>query len=211
MTNTLYTIGPLIKVSREGNFAEPSEAAEIGSMRITPIAQTPIAFALVACEGGVDLVESPIRHLGSFDYAAGLAATIEHDPALPWCRGVRLVFRAAGRGLNALDHEFEELIGKSGIAAESECAEVLIPSWDRLGHGTSRPSDNDGSARLWAAIGNGKRHLAHARQSAAPPGAAARPSAHRVAPPDGPNGGVADSFDEAKAAFREAGKSPLSQ
>src|SRR5215467_9255328 len=128
-------------------FAEPSEAAEIGSMRIAPMGQTPVAFALVTCEGGVDFVEAPIRHLSSFDYAAGLAATIEHDPALPGCRGVRVVFRAAGRGLNALDHEFEELIGKSGIVAESESAEVLIPLGDRLGHGTSEPSDIEGSAR----------------------------------------------------------------
>jgi hypothetical protein len=41
-------------------FAEPSETAEIGPMCITPISQTPVAFALVVCEGGIDLVETPM-------------------------------------------------------------------------------------------------------------------------------------------------------
>jgi hypothetical protein len=115
-------------------FAEPSESTEISSMRITPIAQTSVAFALVAREGGIDLVEAPIHHLGAFDYAAWLAATIEHDPAFAGRRSVRLVFRAAGRSLNPLDYEFEELIGKLQIVAESEASQVLIPFGDRLGH-----------------------------------------------------------------------------
>jgi hypothetical protein len=51
-------------------------------MRVAPIGQTPVAFALIAREAGIDLVEAPIRHLGSFDHAARLAAAIEHDPAL---------------------------------------------------------------------------------------------------------------------------------
>ena len=37
-----------------------------------------------------------------------------------------------------------------------------------------------------------------------------RPSAYRMAPSHSPNGGVADSLDEAKAAFRAAWERPLS-
>ena len=129
-------------------FAEPSEPAEIGPVRIAPIGQTPVPFALIAREAGIDLVEAPIRHLGAFDHAAGGAATIEHDLALTRCRGVRLVFRATRRGLHALDHEFDQLISKRGAVAESECAEVLIPFGDRLAHGfAARSSENDGPAR----------------------------------------------------------------
>src|SRR5262249_46598325 len=118
-------------------FAEPSEPAEISAMRITPIGQTPVAFALVACEAGIDLVEVPIRHLSSFDHAARLAATIEHDPAFAECRGVWLILGATGGGLDARDHEFEQLIGKLGIVAESESAKALIPFGHRLAHGSS--------------------------------------------------------------------------
>lgn len=116
-------------------FAESSEPAEVSSMRITPILQTPVAFAFVARKGDIDLVEAPISHLGGFDHAAWFATAIEHDPALAGCRGVRLVFRAAGSGLNTHDHEGEEFIGKLGIVTESECAEVLVPLGDRHGRG----------------------------------------------------------------------------
>jgi hypothetical protein len=128
-------------------FDEPSEPAEIGPVRIAPIAQTPVPFALITRKAGIDLAEAAIRHLGGFDHAAGLAATIEHDPTLAGCGGVRLVFRATRRSLHALDHEFEQLIGKRGAVAESECAEVLIPFGDRLAHGFTGSSENDGSAR----------------------------------------------------------------
>jgi hypothetical protein len=124
-------------------FAEPSEPAEIGTMSIAPIGQTPVAFAFIARKAGIDLVEALIRHLGCFDHAARLAATIKHDPALAGCRGVRLVLRATRRGLHAFDHEFEQLIGERGTVAESECAEVLILFGDRLAPGFPRCSEND--------------------------------------------------------------------
>lgn len=38
---------------------------------------------------------------------------------------------------DAVDHEFEELIGEGGIVAERERAEVLVPFGDRLWHGTA--------------------------------------------------------------------------
>ncbi len=120
-------------------FAEPSEPAEIGSMRIAPIGQTPVAFALIVREAGIDIVEAPIRHLGRFDHATWLATTIAYDPALTGCRGVWLVLRAAGCGLDARDHELEQLIGERGIVAERETAKVLVPSGDRLGHGLAGP------------------------------------------------------------------------
>jgi len=55
----------------------------------------------------------------------GLAATIEHDPAFAGCEGVRLVLRAAGRSLTALDQELKESIGKREIVAESEGADTV--------------------------------------------------------------------------------------
>jgi hypothetical protein len=59
---------------------------------------------------------------------------------------------------------------------------------------------------LKAAIGYGKRTLGALRQFAAPQGPqqGLRPYRAAPAPPDGPNGGVADSPDETKAAFRAA-------
>jgi len=52
-------------------FVKPSEPAEIGSMRVTPIGQTPVAFALIAREAGLDLVEAPIRHAELFQILIG--------------------------------------------------------------------------------------------------------------------------------------------
>src|SRR5262245_39670260 len=89
-------------------FAEPSQPTEISPVRITPILQTPVALALVARKRDIDLVEAPIGHLSGLDHAAWLATAIEHDPALAGWRGVRLVFCAAGRGLNTHDDERDE-------------------------------------------------------------------------------------------------------
>jgi hypothetical protein len=92
---------------------------KIGPVRIAPMGQTPVSLALITCKAGVDLIEAPIRHLGGFDHAAGLAATIEHDPTLAGCRGVRLVFRTTRRGLHALDHELEQLIGSAALSPKA--------------------------------------------------------------------------------------------
>jgi len=109
--------------------------AEIGLMHIAPIGQTPVAFALIVREAGVDIVEAPIHHLGRFDHSTSLATTIAHDPALTGCRGVWLVLRAAGCGLDARDHELDQSIGERGIVAERETAKVRVPCGDRLGQG----------------------------------------------------------------------------
>ena len=63
---------------------------------------------------------------------------------------------------------------------------------------------------LKAAIGIGKRTLGALASSAAPQGLqqGPRPIAWRRRP--APNGGVADSLDQVKAAFRAAGERPLS-
>ena len=57
---------------------ESSELAEIGSMSITPIGQTPIAFALIVRKGGVDFIEASICYLGGFDDTARFATSVEH-------------------------------------------------------------------------------------------------------------------------------------
>ena len=79
---------------------EPSESAEIGPMGVTPICQAPVAFALIVRKGGVDFIEAPIGYLSGFNGTARFSTSVEHDPALTGRRGIRLVFRAAGRGLD---------------------------------------------------------------------------------------------------------------
>jgi len=114
---------------------ESSEATEIGPVGATPICQAPVAFALIVRKGGVNFIEAPIGYFGGFDGTARFTTPVEHDPALTECRGVRLVFRAAGGGLDAFDHEFKQLICEFGTVAEGERPEVLIPFRDRLAHG----------------------------------------------------------------------------
>jgi hypothetical protein len=114
---------------------ESSEPTEIGPMGATPIGQTPIAFALIVCKGGVHFIEAPIRYFGGFDDTARFATSVEHHPALSGRRGVRLVFRAASRGLDPSDYEFKQFICELGTVAEGESPEVLISLGDRLVHG----------------------------------------------------------------------------
>ena len=114
---------------------EPSESAEIGPMGATPTGQAPIAFALIVRKGSVNFIEMPIGYLGGLDNAARFSTPVQHDPAFAGRRGVRLVFRATGCGLHALDYECEQFVCELGTVAERECSEVLIPLGDRLAHG----------------------------------------------------------------------------
>src|SRR6516164_15426 len=116
-------------------------------MGTTPIGQAPIAFTLIVRKGCVNFIEAPIGYLGGFDNAARFSTPVEHDPAFTGRRGVRLVFRATGCGLHALDYEFEQFICELGTVAERERAEVLISFGDRLAHWLPGSSEYDGSAR----------------------------------------------------------------
>ena len=63
---------------------------------------------------------------------AGVAASVEHDPAFARRRRVRLVLGGAGRGLHALDHEVEQFVGQFRPVAEGERAQALIFRRDAL-------------------------------------------------------------------------------
>jgi len=95
-------------------------------MGTTPIRQASIAFTLIIREGGVNLVESPIRYLGGFDDTARFSTSVEYDPSLTGRRGVRLVFCAASCGLHAFDYKFKQLICKFRAVTERELPEMLI-------------------------------------------------------------------------------------
>src|SRR5690242_18206333 len=99
-------------------FAKLALPAEIIAVRIAPVIEAAVAFALFKGKGRIDLAEAAIGHLGRFDHASRLAAAVEHDPALGGCRGVGLIFRGAGRGLQAPDHEIEQLVGQLRPVAE---------------------------------------------------------------------------------------------
>lgn len=116
-------------------------------MSATPVGQAPIAFALIVRKGGVDFIEAPIRYLGGLDDTARFSTSVEHDPAFAGPRSVRLVFRATGCGLHALDYKSKQFICELGTVAEGERAEVLIPFGDRLAHGLAKSSENDGFRR----------------------------------------------------------------
>src|ERR1700751_474583 len=107
-------------------FAKLALPAEIVAVRVAPVVEAAVAFAFLVSKGGVDLAEAARGHLSGFDDASRLAAAVEHDPALAWRRGVGLVLGAAGRGLDAPDHEVEQLVGKRGPVAERERPEATI-------------------------------------------------------------------------------------
>src|SRR5258705_762045 len=77
-------------------------------------------------KGGIDVAVPAVSDFGRFNHASGLPAPVEHDPALAWCRGVRLILGAAGRGLNALEHELEQLVGEFGAVAEGERTQARV-------------------------------------------------------------------------------------
>src|SRR5215468_11003106 len=88
-------------------FAKLALPAEIIAVRVAPVVEAAVAFALLISKGGVDLAEVAIGHFGCFDNASRVAVSVEHDPALARRRGVGLVLGAAGRGLDAPDDEVE--------------------------------------------------------------------------------------------------------
>src|SRR5882757_1420896 len=95
-------------------------------MRRAPVREAAVAFTLFKGKTGIDLTEAAIAHFGGLDHASGRAASVEHDPAFARRRGVRLVFGGARRGLDALHHEVEQLVGKRRPVAERERTRVLI-------------------------------------------------------------------------------------
>src|SRR5712671_7541341 len=100
--------------------AEFAQPAKIRAVRRAPVGEAAIAFALVMGEGRIDIAVSAITDLGCLDHAAGIAAPVEHDPALAWRRCVRLILGAAGGGLDALEHEVEQFVGECRAVAERE-------------------------------------------------------------------------------------------
>src|SRR5262245_22940308 len=107
-------------------FAKLALPAEIIAVRVAPVVEAAVAFAFLVGKGGIDFAKGAIGHLGGFDNATRLAAPIEHDPALARRRGVGLVLGAAGCGLDAPDHEIEQLVGKLRPVAERERPEAAI-------------------------------------------------------------------------------------
>src|SRR3954471_6074424 len=107
-------------------FAKLALPAEISAVGAAPVIEAAVAFAFLERKGGVDLAEAAIGHLGGLDHATRLAASVEHDPALARRRRVRLVLGRAGRGLDALYHEIEQLVGQRRPVAERERAQAAI-------------------------------------------------------------------------------------
>src|SRR6266700_6958434 len=70
--------------------AEFARPVKIRAVRLAPVGEAAIAFALVMREGRIDITVSAIADFGCLDHASGLAASVEHDPALAWRRCVRL-------------------------------------------------------------------------------------------------------------------------
>src|ERR1700689_2131813 len=101
-------------------FAELSLPSEISAMRVAPKSEAAVALAFVMGEGGIDFAVTAIGHFQRFDHAARHSASVAHNPALAGCRGVGLVLRAAGRGLDALEHKPEQFVGKLRAVAERE-------------------------------------------------------------------------------------------
>src|SRR5712691_727505 len=101
-------------------FAEFAQAAKIRAVRLAPVGEAAIAFALVMREGRIDITISAISDFGCLDHASRIAAPVEHDPPLAWRRCVRLILGAAGGGLDALENKFEQFVGECRAVAERE-------------------------------------------------------------------------------------------
>ncbi len=101
-------------------FAELAKPSEIDAVRLAPIGEAAVALAFFVGEGGVDLIVTAIGHFGGFDHAAWVAASIAHDPAFAQRRCIGFVLGRAGRGLDALHHEVEQLVSQLRPIAEGE-------------------------------------------------------------------------------------------
>ena len=132
------------------NFDEPEpladqfhvggEAAVAGEKRLMPAppgGEAPVPLALVPREGRVDRIEAADGDFERFDDRGGPARAVENDvTATDLRKGVaarrEIPQRAAGRGLDAREHQREQFVGQFGAVAEGK-----RDGKGRIGHGQS--------------------------------------------------------------------------
>src|SRR5438445_8153099 len=95
-------------------------------MRLAPVGEAAVTFAFVVSEGRIHFAVAAVAYFGRFDHASRSSAPVEHNPAFARLRCVRLIFGAAGGGLDTLENKFEQFVGKRRPVAEGERTQIPI-------------------------------------------------------------------------------------